>query len=151
MVSVLFMRAFLFITILATCCTASISIEVVEGKTDKVIIENKDGSNNDTHFCVSKSERAIIVDQKLKCVSQSEIISTVNATNKIRETDGKCFCITQIFYLVVILREIWSYLYRCFLLVILLPKTRKYKNPKVPCNEIWFQLLVDCPDLGLES
>ena len=95
MVSFLFIRTCLFITILTTCCKASISIEVVENKTDKVVIENKDGSNN-THFCAFNSERAVIVDQKLKCVSQSEIISTVKATDKIRDTDSKWFCICKI-------------------------------------------------------
>ena len=95
MVSFLFIRTFLFITILTTCCTASISIEVVEGKTDKVIIENKDKSN-DTYFCKSNSERAVIVDQKLECISQNEIISTVKATDRIQETDSKCFYICQI-------------------------------------------------------
>lgn len=94
MVSFLFIRTFLFITIFTTCCTASISIEVVEGKTDKVIIENNDG--NETHFCESNSERAVIVDRKLKCVSQSEIRSTVKATDKIQETDSKCFYSCQI-------------------------------------------------------
>lgn len=89
MVSFLFIRTFLFITILTTCCTASISIEVVQGETDKMI-ENKDG-NNKALFCASISERAVIVNRKLKCVSQSEIITTVKATDKIQETDSKCF------------------------------------------------------------
>ena len=93
--SFLFMRTFLFITIFTTCCTASISIEVVKGDKDKVIIENEDDSNY-TDFCESNSERAVIVDQKLKCVSQSEIISTVKATNEIRDMNSKCFCICQI-------------------------------------------------------
>ena len=94
MVSFLFIRTFLFITILTTCCTASISIEVVQGETDKMI-ENKDG-NNKALFCASNSERAVIVNRKLKCVSQSEIITTVKATDKIQETNSKCFCIWQI-------------------------------------------------------
>ena len=89
MVSFLFIRTFLFITILTTCCTASISIEVVQGETDKMI-ENKDG-NNKALFCASNSERAVIVNRKLKCVSQSEIITTVKATDKIQEADSKCF------------------------------------------------------------
>lgn len=141
MASLLFMRTVLFITILTACCTASISIRVVDDE-DLVVIKNEIFGGEEKHRCSPSSKRAVIIGRKLKCVPESEIISTVKATNKIQQTDSKCCFICQIlqensnkvfrsdllvqsiFIIEFIFMKVSSFLYHCFLLVILLPHSQ---------------------------
>ena len=88
----LFIRMFLFITGFTSGFTHSSIVVEIDKEMNKVdVIKTKltTGGTNKT-VCPYKSDRAIVVGKKLKCVSQNEIKSKMNGTNNIQDVYSKC-------------------------------------------------------------
>ena len=88
MTSLLLIRTIILIFIQNSWCAIRIKIE-----TRKVDLVTRDTGNggNTKHLCSSTTERAIIVNQTLKCVSEKAIKLKVDATNETRGESKCCF------------------------------------------------------------
>ena len=88
MTSLLLIKTIILIFIQNSWC--AISIEIKTGEID-VVTEDTSTGGNRKHSCSSTTERAIIINQTLKCISEKAIKSKVDAANETQDAESKCF------------------------------------------------------------